>query len=149
MELRYHLSDSCLRRSGKNHFSFQKKNSKFSSTTKSLSDSETDFSILQNKSFLGLNFTSLFVWTSFVQLLYTISSQFWSTLIDILQMRLKHICSIMCKLNLLFCQTLSLTPPASQAFSFPNNAASYLFVNILFSYKYVYQSIVSSLIKLT
>jgi len=43
---------------------------------------------------------------------------------------------------------LSSTSPATQAFSFPNNAVPYLFVNIVFSYKYVYQSILSSVIKL-
>ncbi len=41
-----------------------------------------------------------------------------------------------------------LYPPAYQAFSFHKNAASYFFINIVFSYKYVYQSILSSVIKL-
>jgi len=42
------------------------------------------------------------------------------------------------------------TPSASsQTFSFPNDAAFYLFVNIVFSYEYVYQSICTSVIKLT
>ncbi len=61
----------------------------------------------------------------------------------------KRVFSILPKLNFQLMPTQSLAPPALERFPFPNNAEYYLFVNIVFSYKHGYQSILSSVIKLT
>jgi len=47
-------------------------------------------------------------------------------------------------IKILISATLPFTSPATWAFTFPNNAASYLLVNIVFSNKYVYRSIWTS-----
>jgi hypothetical protein len=78
------------------------------------------------------------------------SLQIWSTLgwsfTNVPQANLLYQASI----KLLISAThFSLPTLLLKHFPFPNNAAFYLFVNIPFSYKYVYQSIWSSVVKLT
>ncbi len=58
----------------------------------------------------------------------------------------KHVFSTSHKLNLINANSISYSTHYSSISTFPNNAVSYLFVNIVFSYKYVYESILSSVI---